>query len=176
MITGKVWRHVCAGMLVGGLMLPLSVGAVNEPINIQVTIENPQPSCSISVLGGSNRKLGEIDRGLKEHQPFSIEADCGGYVKTKIKADAVDGLVSGSGAFISVGMGSGESVDNTAKFPRLRLKANGGYVRFGDNEGFCKASAPGRNICDITPVTRAFKETLAGTGSVSVRFTVDYFL
>lgn len=45
-------RNVCTGMLAGGLMLPLSVGAVNEPINIQVTISNPQPGCNVTVLGG----------------------------------------------------------------------------------------------------------------------------
>ncbi len=177
MKTGKVWRHVCTGMLAGGLMLPLSVGAVNEPIKIQVTIENPQPSCSINVPGGNTRNLGALNRGGKEqaHSAFTIEVNCNGNVKTRMKANATSGVVKSDGTRLAVNMGGTTS----SAGPFLKLKADNRFVKLrdSDNDWFCTAGTAGsRQSCSVTPVTISRAETPAGTGSATVAFTIDYFL
>lgn len=180
MKTGKVRWRVCAGMLVGGLILPLSVGAVNEPLKIEVTIKNSKPTCNVSVSNGGIYNLGEIKRERQEHPAFSIKVNCDGDIKTRIKANASDGVISSGGLYVSVGMGSGDAVSTSDfKFPRLRLMADGRSVRLrdSDNDWFCTASTPGRSHeCNITPMTVAKAETLAGKGSATVAFTIDYFL
>lgn len=177
MKTGKVWRHVCAGMLAGGLMLPLSVRAVNEPIKIQVTIENLQPTCSINVPGGDTRNLGALNRSGKDqsHSAFTIEVNCNGNVKTRMKANATSGAVQSDGTRLAVNMGGSTS----SAGPFLKLKADNRFVKLrdSDNDWFCTAGTAGNTQrCSVTPVTESSKQTPAGAGSATVAFTIDYFL
>lgn len=179
MKTGKVWRHVCTGMLAGGLILPLSVGA-NNPIEIKVTINNPQPTCNVSVPG--TQTLKPLDRREQEqtHTAFTIEVNCSGNVKTKMKANATSGVVQGDGISLAVNMGGGTS--SAGPFLKLRAAGAGSPDRFvklrdSDNDWFCIAGTAGRRqSCSVTPVTISKAETPAGTGSATVAFTIDYFL
>ncbi|HHH5771837.1 TPA: hypothetical protein ACP2HE_004542 [Escherichia coli] len=169
------------------LVLLLSVGAIFQVcadsgpgVRVDFDVEVPVSSCKVKVLEGNIYDLGEIERKRQEHQAFSIKVDCDGETKTRIKASAIDGVISGNGAYVSVGMGNGDAVSASGfRFPRLRLQADGRFVkvRGSDDDWFCTAGTPGRShICNITPVTVAKPETLPGKGSATIAFTIDYFL
>lgn len=182
MKTGKFMRNVCTGMLAGGLMLPLSVEAVNEPINIQVTISNPQPGCNVTVLGGSGggntQKLSGLNRLGNEqpHSPFTIQVSCNGDVRTRMKASTITGAVQGDGKSLAVVMNNDTSM-NVNNRPLLKLKVDNQFVNLQNGEWFCNASNQGKTQeCRITPVTLSNSATRAGTGKAAVSFTIDYFL
>ena len=178
MKTGKFMRSVCTGMLAGGLMLPLSVGAKNESINIQVTINNPLPTCNITIPNGNTRKLGTLDRSGKEqaHSSFTIQANCTGNVRVKLQANATSGVVQGDGTRLAVNTGGVAS----SAGPFLKLKSvqdNNRFIklRISDNDWFCIA-AGNSQTCTLTPVTISDAQTPAVEGSATVNFTVGYIL
>ena len=177
MKTGKFVRNVCTGMLAGGLMLPLSVGAKNESINILVTISNPQPTCNITIPDGNNRQLGTLDRSGKEqtHTSFTIQANCTGNVKVKLQANATNGVVQGDGTRLAVNTGSVAS--SAGPFLKLKSVQDNRFIKLreSDDDWFCIA-AGNSQTCTLTPVTISDARTLPGDRSATVKFTVGYVL
>lgn len=181
----RLWGFVAGGVLYGGLLFSAYTSAadVNQPtssnavVTIPVTISNPQPSCNINVPGGNTRYLGTLNRSGSDqtHNTFTIEVSCQGNVRTKIKANATNGVLQSDGARLAVNVGG--SISSAGPF--LKLKADNRFVKLRDSydDWFCIAGTAGNTqICSVTPVTESNGRTPAGTGEATVAFTIDYFL
>lgn len=176
--TGAMMRYLCAGKLVCIIFFPAIAGAATSgQAIVNVTINNPMPTCSVVVPEGSTQNLGKLDRTGSDqiHSAFVIQVNCDGEIKTRMKASAITGTVQGDGKSLAVVMNNDTSM-NVNNRPLLKLKVRDQFISLQDREWFCTASASGKNHkCDITPVTVSNKETWAGAGKASVSFTIDYF-
>lgn len=181
----RLLRGMAGGVLSGGLLFSVYTSAafVSENTNgravisIPVSISNPQPGCTINIQGGSTQYLNELDRGGRDqrHPAFDIRVSCDGNVKTRVKANAINGVLQNDGIRLAVNMGGTTS----SAGPFLKLEADNHFVKLreSDNDWFCTAGTAGyTQKCSVTPVTESSRQTPAGTGNATVAFTIDYFL
>lgn len=181
----RLWGLVAGGGMFGGLLFSACAPAATvientggrAVIQIPVTISNPQPTCSINVPGGNTRNLGTLNRSGSDqtHSAFTIEVNCNGSVRTRLKANATNGVVQSDGTRLAVYVGGATS----SAGPFLKLKADSRFVKLrdSDNDWFCTTSTAGNaQKCSVIPVTESGQLTRAGAGSATIAFTVDYFL
>ena len=177
--TGVVTRYICAGKLVCIIFFPAIAGATaSGQAIVNVTINNPMPTCGVVVPEGTTQNLGKLDRTGSDqiHPAFAIQFNCDGEIKTRMKASATSGAVQSDGKSLAVVMNNDTSMGINNR-PLLKLRVSDQFVNLQDGEWFCTTSSSGKSHkCDITPVTVSNNETQAGAGKATVSFTIDYFL
>lgn len=175
MKAGKVRRGVYAGMLAGGLMLPLfAVGAdeTSKQIEIRVTIDNPRPTCDVTVPSNVRLKNSLNRNGVdQEHDAFSINISCSGAVKNALTALAQGGGLQSDLIRLAVNMAA--STSTTGPFLKLKPEGENRYLKLNGSETFC-TNTQQNSTCRIIPVTQTNKGAPAGSGEAVVKFTIDY--
>ncbi len=178
--------------MAGGLLCAahaFAVATVNKSsdgssavISIPVVINNPKPTCDISVR--SSYELGTLRiGGDTRHDPFSVTVSCSGAVKSALKA-----TLTGWGTTLlpdnyRVAVSVNGQTRSSVSGPFFWLLDNvGNPIKFTDRDrdrdrdtdAFCTGTGQNRT-CHITPVTRVNPDSLrGGRGTVDVVFNVIY--
>ena len=174
----KLMHRVMCGAVAGLLLAPLTTGAATSgTATIQVTINNPRPTCNVSV--GTFYDLGTLSRGQEKiHSEIPITLSCTGTVKSALTANLGSGRseLQSDQYKVSVSV-DGQSVPSpNGPFFWLLDSSNNRPVKLTNAEAdaFCTASDLNR-ICKVTPVTHVLTNSMWGSsGAVRVVFNVIY--
>lgn len=175
--TVRIKRHIRAGMLASGLLLPLVVSAATSgTINIPFTLTNPQPTCNLTFDNGSTMmayQLGAMNKGSRvEHHPFNVKVACtGGTPKTAITARNTTGTLQPGSDSVMMQVDGLPSTNG----PLFWLENGGQRVKLtgSDSDAFCSsATSPG--VCQLRPVTDIPANSPEGKIDVTVVFDVTY--
>jgi hypothetical protein len=176
-IRGVV-RWLGAGLLAGGGLLPLIAGAATSgTATIQVTINNPKPTCNVSVR--SSYDLGTLSRGQeKRHSEIPITLSCTGSVKSALTATLGSGRseLQPDQYKVSVSVDGQSAPSRNGPFFWLLDSSNNRPVKLTNAgaDAFCTATGQNRT-CKVTPVTHVMANSMWGnSGAVRVVFNVIY--
>ncbi|TQN75418.1 UNVERIFIED_ORG: hypothetical protein FHU00_5028 [Citrobacter freundii] len=174
----RVMCGAVAGVLAGGLLLPLMArAATSGTATIQVTINNPKPTCNVSVR--SSYDLGTLSRGQeKRHAEFPITLACTGSVKSALTASLGSGRaeLQPDQYKVSVSVDGQSAPSPNGPFFWLLDSSNNRPVKLTNAgaDAFCTATGQNRT-CKVTPVTHVMANSMWGSrGAVRVVFNVIY--
>ncbi|MBJ9214358.1 hypothetical protein I5481_21020 [Citrobacter freundii] len=180
----RVMCRTAAGLLAGGLLLPVIAGAATSgTATIQVTINNPSPTCKLALNGQStlNYALGTMSPGSRmTHQPFVVQVEClNGAVKTAITAKPGPGnaVLNGDDS-VRMQVAGTASVDSNS--PQLWLQTDDGKrvkLTGQESDAFCtkvETSATMPNVCRLTPVTDIPAQSPSGNFGATMLIEVVY--
>ena len=175
-------ENLLRGVLAGALLLPLAAGAASYgTATIQLTIENPQMTCPLTINGQAalTYNLGDLLRGKsEEHNPITLQVTCtDGTAKTGITAALVGGGTLQGRDTVWMQVNGTQPAD--AQAPRLQLKHNGQAVKLtGQPEDwFCEhdnTSASSPNTCLLTPYTQVPDNAPQGALDMTLQLNVVY--
>ncbi|HGE5896221.1 TPA: hypothetical protein ACGGRP_004353 [Escherichia coli] len=174
--TVRIKRHIRAGMLASGLLLPLVAGAVTSgTINIPFTLTNPQPTCNLTFDNGSDTlryQLGIMNRGTRmKHPAFTVSVNCTGNApKTALTARNTTGTRQGSDSVIMR-----VNSQTSGNGPLFWLENSGQRVKLtgAESDAFCTATIS-PNVCRLDPVVDIPVNSPEGNIDVTVVFDVVY--
>ncbi|TQO04834.1 UNVERIFIED_ORG: hypothetical protein FHU01_4468 [Citrobacter freundii] len=184
----RVMCGAAAGVLAGGLLLPLTAGAATvsqlspeqATITIPVTLINMQATCDVTFSGaglGSNGgvyPLGTLTPGGQvKHVPFRAIVACKDVdgtetVSTALTASVKGGSVTNSRIRMLL---DGQQND---KAPELWLETGGQPVPVDGITTFCQGQGLNRNECQLTPFTAVPGDSPGGQVTATVVFNVAY--
>ncbi|EIZ2898916.1 hypothetical protein MO016_004532 [Salmonella enterica] len=176
--TVRITRHMRAGMLAAGLLLPLVAGAATSGgMLIPFEINNPQQTCDLTFDNGSTMmtyQLGAMSKGSRiQHRPFTVTVDCRGSmaVKTALTARSTTGTLQGGSDSVMMRVNGQASTNG----PLFWLENGGQRVKLtgAKSDAFCiSPTAPNR--CELRPVTDIPANSPEGNIDATVVFDVVY--
>ncbi|TQN75814.1 UNVERIFIED_ORG: hypothetical protein FHU00_4856 [Citrobacter freundii] len=183
----RVMSVATAGVLAGGILLPLTAGAatVTQPlpeqarITIPVTLIYMKATCDVTFSGaglGSNGvyQLGTLTPGGQvKHPPFRAIVECKDVDGTETVSTALTASVKGNSVTNNRIRMLLDGQQND-KAPELWLETGGQPVPVDGITTFCQGQGLSRNECELTPFTAVPGDSPGGLVSSTVVFNVAY--